>query len=183
MTNSPCDHCGQPWAHGFEGPPVRRHTGRVIVLAVLGGVAQALLIVLAAYLSLGLNVSRPVFTVISVGPDAAPLRPALQACTSFDRWRASANSSPSLLNRAVGDANSPRVPWRLKSRLRADLSGLRREVQQGAFAHSRVKTDSYVHAIQADCAPTLAAWRHLWHERRRHGMPPGRSARARPPHS
>jgi len=39
MTVPPCDHCGQPWAHRFEGAPVKRNIRKVIVLAVLGGLA------------------------------------------------------------------------------------------------------------------------------------------------
>jgi hypothetical protein len=56
MTVPPCDHRGQLWAHGFGGPPPKRGVGKVIVLAVLGGVAaQILFIVVAAYVYAGLS--------------------------------------------------------------------------------------------------------------------------------
>jgi hypothetical protein len=56
MTVPPCDHRGQLWARGFGGPPPKRGVGKVIVLAVLGGVAaQILFIVVAAYVYAGLS--------------------------------------------------------------------------------------------------------------------------------
>jgi len=168
MTVPPCDHCGQPWAHGFDGPPVKRAVGKVIVLAVLGGVAaQILVMVLAAYVYAGL--SRHSSTVISLGLPAGPLRPALQACALFDRWEATAGSN-NLLNRAVADAHSRRVPWQLKTRLRTDLGGLRSGIREATYAHSVTTTVNYEYAIQADCAPIMAAYHHV----RRHHRGPHR---------
>jgi hypothetical protein len=189
MTMPPCEHCGQPWAHGSEGASVRRNRGRVVALAAIGGVVQALIIVLVAFIVLGFS-SRPSTVEVIQNPlPPGPLRPQLQACTLFTQWAARADASTTLLNRAVADASSPRVPWPWRARLRADLSGLQAEVRQGAFVHSRPMTDSYALAVQADCAPVLADWHHIWHQRRisrlRHGPAtrPARSASARPPHS
>ena len=193
MTMPPCDHCGRPWAHGFDGPPVKRDVGKVIVIAVLGGVvAQIMFIVLAGYVYVSLS-HQSSTAIISAGPPPGPTRPVLQACTLFDRWEAKAGSSTNLLNQAVADAYSPRVPWRLKRRLTNDLSGLRSGIREATYAHSRMTTASYEHAIQADCAPTLATWRHFWrrlhHRSHRHrpGQAPHRavsdhrSARPRQP--
>ena len=163
MTVPPCDHCGQPWAHRFEGAPVKRNIRKVIVLAVLGGLAaQIPFIVFAAYVYVGLT--RPIMMASSGGAiPAGPLRPALQACTLFDRWEATAGSNTNLLNRAVADAHSPRVPFarQLKTRLKADLGGLRSEIRQASYTHSRMKTVSYEQAIQAECAPFIADYRHV----------------------
>jgi len=96
-------------------------------------------------------------TSTSVQIPAGPLRPALQACTLFDRWEATAGSNTNLLNRAVADAHSPRVPFarQLKTRLKADLGGLRSEIRQASYTHSRMKTVSYEQAIRPS-APRLS---------------------------
>jgi hypothetical protein len=163
----PCDHCDQPWAHSEL--PAKRGVGKVIVLAVLGGmVAQILFIVLAAHVF-----SRPIQhrslggPVVMRGHPAGPMRPALLACTLFERWEADGHSNPKLLNRAIDYAHASRVNSLLKSRLPTDLSGLRDGVREATIAHSRMTAASYEHAlehaVQADCAPTLAAWHHFAH--------------------
>ncbi len=165
MTKPPCDHCEQPWAHGSDGPSVKRDVGKVIVLAVLGGVvAQIVFIVLAAYVFV---LSRQPETTIIRGLPAGPLRPAFQACASFSRWEATAGSNTDLLNRAVADADSPRVPRPFKMRLRTDLSDLRTGIREATFAHSLTTTVNYEHAVQADCAPIMAAYHHV--RRHQHG--------------
>jgi hypothetical protein len=157
MTVPPCEHCGQPWAHGFGDPPVRRGVGKVIVLAVLGGIAAyLLLIVAAAYLFAGLT--RPTGTVIFRHVVAGPLRPRLQACELFYKWEGT--HDPNVLNRAVADAHSPRVPLQSQLRLRTDLGGLRSSTRNATYAHSPT-TISFEHAVQADCAPIVAAYHHV----------------------
>jgi hypothetical protein len=163
----PCDHCRQPWAHGLDGPPVKRDVGKVIVLAVLGGVAaQILFIVLAAYVYVGL--SRQSSTVLTYARlPAGPLRPAFQACALFDRWEATTGANTNLLNRAVADAHSPRVPRQSKLHLRTDLSGLRNGIREATYAHSLTTAVNYEHAVRADCAPIMAANHHV--RRHHHG--------------
>jgi len=93
------------------------------------------------------------------------MRPALRACTLFQRWDASGRSNTKLLDHAIADAHASRVNILLKSRLPTDLSGLRNGLPEATFAHSRMTAVSYEHAVehavQADCAPILAAWHHF----------------------
>jgi hypothetical protein len=85
----------------------------------------------------------------------------------FKLWEAGGRSNPKLLDQAIDYAHASRVNSLLKSRFPTDLSGLRDGVREAPFAHSRMTAASYEHAVehavQADCAPTLAAWRHFAH--------------------
>jgi len=166
MTVPPCDHCRQPWAHGLDGPPVKRGTGKVIVLAILGGVAAQILFIVAAALVLAW-LTPP--TIIGGIPHSAvamrplptgSLRPRLQACELFHKWQRTHDAS--LLKQAVVDAQSPRVPlspafpWPTKAQFRTDFSGLLRSTQGARFARSRMAI-SFEHRVQADCAPDVAS--------------------------
>lgn len=92
MTVPPCDHCGQPWAHRVDGTPVKRGTGKAIVLAILGGVAAQILFIVAVALVLA-GLTRPPNTIGGIPHrsvairhlPAGSLRPRLQACELFDK--------------------------------------------------------------------------------------------------
>jgi hypothetical protein len=169
MTVPPCDHCGQPSAH--SEPSVKRGVSKVIVLAVLGGVvAQILFVMIAAYTYSGLSQPRTIHRslggpIVVRGHRGGPMRPALRACTLFKRWEAHGRSNMGLLDQAIAEAQASRVNVLLKSRLPTDLSGLRDGLREAPVAHSRMTAANYEHAVehavQADCAPTLAAWHHF----------------------
>src|SRR5262250_930867 len=137
MTVPPCDHCGQPWAHSFGRPAAKQNLRKVIVLAVLGGLgAQLPLLVFAAFIYAGLT--RP--DMVTIGriismPPAGPLVPMSQACRLFDRWQRNPRN-PSLLDQALADAYSPRVPEKFSSRLRGELDGLRNWNRVATSLHS-----------------------------------------------
>jgi len=148
MTVPPCDHCGQLWAHRFDGPPAKRNIGTVIALAVLGGLAvQIPFIVLAAYVYAGLTTHMMMVT--QGGIPAGSLRPRLQACELFSKWERT--HDPNLLNRAAADARSPRVQWQLEPRFRADLVGLRNSIRRETYVHSPATISHYEHAVQDYC--------------------------------
>jgi hypothetical protein len=64
-----------------------------------------------------------------------------------------------LLNQAVADAYSSRVPWQFAPRFRADLSGLRSWTRKGAHSPTAI---SFEHAVQDNCKQIKADlnWRH-----------------------
>ncbi len=92
----------------------------VVALAVSGGVAVQVLFVVAG-----------------------PVQPRAKACELFYAWEKTHN--PSLLNRAVADAGSSRVPWKFKRHFRTDLNGLRSWTRQGAHSPRAI---SFEHAVQ-----------------------------------
>jgi hypothetical protein len=82
--------------------------GRVVALAVAGGIAIQIPFVVAA-LAFAARLMRPSFSTVTIKPaPAGPLRPRVQACELFYAWERTYN--PSLLNQAVADARSRRVP-------------------------------------------------------------------------
>jgi hypothetical protein len=140
--------CGQPWeAHVLRCPrPKRQRAGRVIALAVAGGVVLQVLFVVALFVAADLT--RPPIRIggIHVVPIAGPLQPRVHACELFYAWNKTHH--PSLLNEAVADAYSSRFPRKFAPRFRTDLSGLRDSTRQSA--HSPTAT-SLKHAVQHDC--------------------------------
>jgi len=163
-----CPSCGQPWETHWRCPPPprKRETGKLIVLAFLVGVVLVFeSLLLAAYLSGALMRPDMVTRIGSIRlQPAGPLRPMLQSCELFHRWERTHH--PSLLNRAVSDAHSPRVPQQYKLRLRTDLGGLRSWTREAHSAHSPT-TVNYEHAIEAVCAPLVSDYRHA--RRHHHG--------------
>src|SRR5215470_3509547 len=103
MTVPPCDHCDQPWAHSEL--PAKRGVGKVIVLAVLGGVvAQILFIVLASHIYPRPSQPHRIGGAVVVrGHYSGPMRPVLRACTLFKRWEANGRSNARLLDQAIAD--------------------------------------------------------------------------------
>jgi hypothetical protein len=81
----------------------------------------------------------------------------VQACELFYAWEKTHN--PSLLNRAVADAYSSRVPWQVAPRFRTDLSGLRNSTRKSAHSPTAI---SFEHAVQDTCKQIKADlnWRH-----------------------
>ena len=114
-------------------------------MAVIGGVLLqalpvALFVVAAAQ-------SRPIISVPGIRASVAgPIPPRVRACEEFYAWRRTRN--PVLLDQAVGDAYSSRVPRQFASRFRTDLTGLRESVRMSA--HSRTAI-SFKHAVQHLC--------------------------------
>jgi len=156
---------------------VKRNIRKVIVLAVLGGLAaQIPFMVFAAYVFVGLT--RPIMMASSGGAiPAGSLRPRLQACELFSKWERT--HDPNLLNRAVADAHSPRVPWPSKLPLRTYLGGLRSWTQNATSAHSPTAI-GLEHAVQAECAPVIADYRHVrGHHNRLHRPRPGQASAMR----
>src|SRR5215472_17293814 len=97
--------------HRFDGPPAKRNIGKVIAMAVLGGLAaQIPFIVVTAYVYAGLTTHMMVVT--QGGNRAGSLMPRLRACELFYKWERT--HDPNLLNRAVADARISRVPWQSK---------------------------------------------------------------------
>ena len=134
--------------HRFDGPPAKRNIGKVIALAVLGGLAaQIPFIVVTAYVYAGLTTHMMV--VAQGGNRAGSLMPRLRACELFYKWERT--HDPNLLNRAVADARISRVPWQSKLPFRTSLGGLRRWTQAATSAHSPATIDHYEHAVQDDC--------------------------------
>lgn len=154
LPPAPCT-CGKPWEeHELRCPRQKRQgVGRVVALAVSGGVAVQLLFVVAIVFAAGL-IRPPAVTMgprPTMGPPphyvvASPVQPRVQACELFYAWEKTRN--PSLLNRAVADAGSSRVPWRFRRHFRTDLNGLRSWTREGA--HSP-KATSFEHAVQDNC--------------------------------
>ena len=90
-------------------------------------------------------------------PPAGPVQPRVQACELFYAWEKT--HKPSLLDRAVADAYSSRVPWPFAPRFRADLSGLRNSTRKSAHSPAAI---SFEHAVQDNCKQIKAdlTWRH-----------------------
>src|SRR6266705_2132571 len=119
LPSAPCT-CGKPWEdHELRCPRQKRQgVGRVVALAVSGGVAVQVLFVVAIVFAAGL-INSP--RTVTMGPPpryvvAGPVQPRVQACELFYAWEKTHN--PSLLNRAVADAGSSRVPWKFKRHFR-----------------------------------------------------------------
>jgi hypothetical protein len=169
----PCCRCGQPWeAHGC--PRQSRGTGKIVVLAFLGGVATLVVfLLLAAYLFAGLTRPSMVIGVPLRPAPQGPLAPRLAACELFNKWEKTHDMN--LLNRAVADAYSPRVPWPVKLKFSTEMSGLRSAARNMRYPQRLTILNNYEHAVQADCAPIMASYRSLW--RREH-----RPHRSRPVH-
>jgi len=125
--------CGQPWeAHERRCPrPKHQGVGRVVALAVAGGIALQILFVVMLLFAAGLTSSRISTAAISP-PTAGPVQPRVQACELFYAWEKTHN--PSLLDRAVADAYSSRVRWQFAPRFKADLSGLRKSTRKSAHS-------------------------------------------------
>jgi hypothetical protein len=152
--------CGQPWdAHELRCPRQKHQgVGRVVALAVAGGVAlQILFLVVAALFVAGLT--RPSTSLAGMTrASAGPVQPRVQACELFYAWEKTHN--PSLLNRAVADAHSSRVPWQFKPGFISVLSGLRRWTREGVHTPRAI---SFEHAVQGVCKKQVTAdlnWRH-----------------------
>ena len=146
LPSAQCD-CGHPWeVHELRCPgPKHRGAGRVVALALAGGVAVQVLFV-AAVFAAGV-ISPPPLTL--GGPvlyHAGPVQPRVQACELFYAWEKTHN--PGLLNRAVDDAHSWRVPWQFKPRFRTDLTGLRNSTRRSAHSPKAI---SFEHAVQSEC--------------------------------
>ena len=79
--------CGQPWeAHDVRCPPKRRGVGRLVALAVAGGLAAVFLFVVVA---LGLVGRSPQFTTVTgwtSNGDGRRYDQAQEACVMFNRW-------------------------------------------------------------------------------------------------
>ncbi len=145
--------CGQPWeAHELRCPrQKRRGVGRVIALAIAGGVAAQVLFVVAIVFAAGL-LSRPPTIGGPFLYHAGPVRPAVQACELFYAWEKTHN--PSLLNRAADDAHSWRVPWHFKPRFISVFNGLHRWARKGANSPMAI---SFEHAVQVVCDQQVRA--------------------------
>jgi hypothetical protein len=82
--------CGQPWeAHELRCPrPKHRGVGRVIALAVAGGVVLQVVFVVALVFAAGLTSPGPRFSpaVFRVAP-AGPMQPRVRACEEFYAWQ------------------------------------------------------------------------------------------------
>ena len=140
--------CGQPWdEHELRCPRSKRQrAGRVIALAVAGGIVLQVLFVFALFVAAGVMRSSTSVTVLRAAPIAGPIEPRMHACELFYAWKRTHN--PSLLNQAVADAYSSRVPSQFAPRFRADLSGLRDSALKSAHSPTAV---SFEHAVQHDC--------------------------------
>jgi len=155
-----CPNCGQPWeAHWRCPPPRKRGTGKLIVLAVLVGVVLLVeSVALAAYLDGALTRHQHFSTAIRSRVNVGPVQPRVQACELFYAWEKTRN--PSLLNRAVADAHSSRVPLQFKPRFISVFSGLRRWTWEGAHSPKAISSE---HAVQVVCKRQVTAglnWRH-----------------------
>jgi hypothetical protein len=151
--------CGQPWeAHELRCPrPKHQGVGRVIALAVAGGLVLQVLFVSALVFAAGLTSPRRFSPAVLHVLPAGPVQPRVQACELFYAWEKTHN--PSLLNRAVADAYSSRVPWQVAPRFRTDLSGLRNSTRKSAHSPTAI---SFEHAVQDTCKQIKADlnWRH-----------------------
>jgi len=127
----------------------------VIALAVAGGIALQVLFIVALVVVSGLMHPPP--ARFSTVPLAGPVQPRVQACELFYAWGKTHNAS--LLNRAVADAYSSRVPWQFAPRFRTDLSGLRNSTRKSAHSPTAI---SFEHAVQDNCKQIKADlnWRH-----------------------
>ncbi len=147
--------CGQPWeAHELRCPrPKHRGIGRVIALAVAGGIAVQVFFVFALLAAAGLRHPLPAQRFSVAVPDAGPVQPALQACMMFYGWEGTHNTK--FLNQAVADDHSHRVPWQFRPRFSTDLSRLRSSTREANYAHSSTTT-YYEHNIEDDCYQATA---------------------------
>ena len=183
MTVPPCDNCGQPCAHGSGGSPEKPGTRKVIVLAILGGLAAHVLFIVITVIVLAGSTRNSIPTVghSSVRhPLAGSLRPRLQACELFQQWQGT--HRPRLLSQAITDAHSPRIPaspefpWPTKSQFRTDFSGLLGWTPGGRSVQPPTVI-SFEQRVQADCTPVLAAWhRYQLHRDRPHRRHPNQPA-------
>lgn len=153
--------CGRPWEeHQLRCPrPERQGAGRVVALAVSGGVAVQVLFIVAIVFAAGL-ISPPPRSIGWPGPQyavAGPVQPRVQACELFYAWEKTRHRG--LLTRAVADAGSSRVPWKFKQHFRTDLNGLRRWTREGARSSRAI---GFEHAVQDNCKRIRAdlTWRH-----------------------
>jgi hypothetical protein len=81
--------CGQPWeAHELRCPrPKHQGVGRVIALAVAGGVVlQVLFVVALVIVTAGLTRPTTTFGVLHVAP-TGPIQPRVHACEEFYAWQ------------------------------------------------------------------------------------------------
>src|SRR5262245_66272782 len=102
LPSAQCD-CGQPWeAHELRCPrPKHRRVGRVIALAVTGGlVLQVLFVAALAVVTAGSRAQTFRPAVLHV-PPTGPTQPRIRACEEFYAWQGTHN--PTLLNHAVAD--------------------------------------------------------------------------------
>jgi hypothetical protein len=118
----------------------------VIALAVAGGVVLQVLFVVALFGVAGQRSPAIITGLSRVPPTAGPLQPRVHACELFYAWKKTHNLS--LLNQAVADAYSSRVPREVAPRVRADLSGLRDSSLTSAHSPTATRFD---HAVQHDC--------------------------------
>ena len=152
--------CSQPWeAHELRCPrPKHQGVGRVIALAVAGGLVLQLLFVVGLVFATGLMHYRTAVAVRHFRSlPAGPVQPRVQACELFYAWEKT--HKPSLLDRAVADAYSSRVPWPFASHFRADLSGLRNSTRRSARSPTAI---GFEHAVQDNCKQIKSdlTWRH-----------------------
>jgi hypothetical protein len=131
----------------------------VVALAVAGGIALQMLFFVALFASVGM--ARPTIgsipTVTHVAPPADPVRPRVQACELFYAWEKTHNLS--LLNHAVTDSYSSRVPRLFRTNFRADLTSLRGSTLMNAHSPLTIR---FKHAVQDNCKQIKADldWRH-----------------------
>jgi len=130
----------------------------VVALAVAGGIALQILFVVMLVFAAGLTSSRIISTAAISPPTAGPVQPRVQACELFYAWEKTHN--PALLNQAVADAHSSRVPWQFKPRFISVFSGLRSWTREGAHSPRAI---SFEHAVQGVCKQQVTADLNLRH--------------------
>jgi hypothetical protein len=146
LPSAQCD-CGQPWgAHQLRCPrPKHRGVGKVIALAVAGGVALQVLFIFGVFIAAG-PTRPPTIQRFSIAHPSGPVQPRIRACEEFYAWKRTRN--PNLLNDAVADAHGSRVPSRFAPQFRADLTGLRDSARKNAHSPAAM---SFEHAVQHHC--------------------------------
>src|SRR5262249_68219 len=129
-----------------------------VALAVAGGIILQILFLVVAALVV-VDLTRPSISIAGITrAPAGPVQPRVQACELFYAWEKTHN--PSLLNRAVADAHSSRVPWQFKPRFISVFSGLRSWTRKGAHSPRAI---SFEHAVQGVCKQQVTADLNLRH--------------------
>jgi hypothetical protein len=118
----------------------------VVALAVAGGIALQVLFIVALFAAAGLVRPGTSAVVLGVPRATGPVQPRVQACELFYAWKKTHN--PSLLNQAVADSYSSRVPWQFAAHFRSDLTGLRDSVRKSAHSPTVISLE---HAVQHHC--------------------------------
>jgi hypothetical protein len=152
LPSARCD-CGQPWeAHELRCPrPKHRGVGKVIALAVAGGLLLQVVFV-AALVVVVAGIPRPTSTPLRFHAlrlptaSAGPVQPRMRACELFYAWKKTHRAS--LLNEAVADAHSSQIPWKFAPRFRTDMTGLRDSVRKSVHSPTVI---SFEHAVQHHC--------------------------------